>query len=106
MPESVSDDGSSGANNKPRLTEHEKRANHIASENKRRNAIREQFDRIASMVPGMEGQGKSEGRCLEAMVKYAKDQLRERERLIGEIERRGGNVREEDKEVLKAVPNQ
>ena len=34
---------------KPRLTEQEKKNNHIASEQKRRQAIREGFDRLAEI---------------------------------------------------------
>ncbi len=92
----------SGMNNKPRLTEDEKRANHIASENKRRNAIREQFDRIADMTPGMAGNGKSEGRCLEAMVSYARKQMEEMEVLITQIEAKGVTVSDDYKALLRS----
>ncbi|KAJ3196749.1 hypothetical protein HK101_007871 [Irineochytrium annulatum] len=37
------------------LTEEEKRANHIMSEQKRRNLIRTGFQQLASMVPGLKG---------------------------------------------------
>ncbi|KAF8477356.1 hypothetical protein BDZ91DRAFT_638645, partial [Kalaharituber pfeilii] len=47
-----------------RLTEQEKKNNHIASEQKRRNAIREGFDRLTELIPGCEGQGRSEGMVL------------------------------------------
>ena len=77
---------------KPRLTEEEKRANHIASEQKRRAAIREGFDKLAELTPGMEGQGRSEGLVLGKVVEFAKEQLEERRRLIAEVEARGGIV--------------
>jgi septum formation protein len=82
---------------RPRLTEAEKKTNHIASEQKRRAAIREQFDRIAKMTPGMEGQGRSEGKVLEEMLKFANAQLREREQLIKAIEEMGGVVEPGDR---------
>jgi hypothetical protein len=50
---------------RPRLTEQEKKNNHIASEQKRRMAIREGFDRLTEMVPGLEGQGRSESIVLK-----------------------------------------
>jgi hypothetical protein len=45
----------SGSNNpdRPRLTDAEKKQNHILSEQKRRQAIRQGFDRLAAMTPGM-----------------------------------------------------
>ncbi|KAK8163676.1 hypothetical protein IWX90DRAFT_236427 [Phyllosticta citrichinensis] len=66
---------------KPRLTEEEKKSNHIASEQKRRQAIRQGFDQLASIVPGMEGQGRSEAVVLEATVKYIREQYAEQLRL-------------------------
>lgn len=47
-----------------RLTEQEKKNNHIASEQKRRNAIRDGFDKLTELIPGCEGQGRSEGMVL------------------------------------------
>ncbi|MCJ1485087.1 hypothetical protein MMC06_005260 [Schaereria dolodes] len=77
---------------KPRLTEQEKKSNHIASEQKRRAAIREGFDRLAELIPGMEGQGRSEGLVLGKWVEYAKEQVEERKMLVNEVEARGGIV--------------
>ncbi|QIW97027.1 hypothetical protein AMS68_002545 [Peltaster fructicola] len=64
--------GSSAMNNseRTRLSEKEKKLNHIVSEQKRRQAIRSGFDRLALLIPGMEGQGRSEAVVLEAAVKY------------------------------------
>lgn len=103
---------------KPRLSEHEKKANHIASgkqipihssfhvcidivrlilrspppEQKRRQAIREGFDRLTELVPGLEGQGRSESVVLKKTVDYMRAQLAERRRLVGRVEELGGQV--------------
>ncbi|CAK7212046.1 hypothetical protein SBRCBS47491_001332 [Sporothrix bragantina] len=87
----------SGVDEKPRLTEREKKQNHIASEQKRRQAIREGFDRMTELVPGLEGQGRSEGLVLQRTVEFMKKAIEERERLIREIEARGGTVDEKDR---------
>ncbi|KAF2665047.1 hypothetical protein BT63DRAFT_429003, partial [Microthyrium microscopicum] len=60
---------------KARLTEQEKKNNHIASEQKRRQAIRDGFDRLASLTPGYEGQGRSESLVLGAALDHMKEQL-------------------------------
>lgn len=77
------------AADRPRLTEAQKKENHIRSEQKRREAIREGFDRLASIVPGMEGQGRSEAVVLEATVKYLREQVVERNRVIAEAQANG-----------------
>ncbi|KAE8149419.1 inosine triphosphate pyrophosphatase-like protein [Aspergillus avenaceus] len=71
---------------KPRLTEQEKKNNHIASEQKRRAAIREGFDRLTELVPGLEGQGRSESIVLKKTVDFIQMKLQERNELISEIE--------------------
>ncbi|KEZ42319.1 hypothetical protein SAPIO_CDS5481 [Scedosporium apiospermum] len=82
---------------KPRLTESEKKMNHIASEQKRRQAIREGFDRLTELVPGLEGQGRSEGLVLKRTVQFMRDQLAENQRMVEEIESHGGDVPEKFK---------
>lgn len=77
---------------KPRLTEQEKKNNHIASEQKRRAAIREGFDRLTELVPGLEGQGRSESVVLKKSVDYMRKVLQERRELVKEVEARGGVV--------------
>lgn len=77
---------------RPRLTEQEKKNNHIASEQKRRAAIREGFDRLTELVPGLEGQGRSESIVLSKTVDFIRSKLRERQELIAEIESYGGRV--------------
>lgn len=75
-----------------RLTEQEKKNNHIASEQKRRNAIRDGFDKLTELIPGCEGQGRSEGMVLNRSIEYINDQLAERRALISKIEALGGTV--------------
>lgn len=79
---------------KPRLTDQEKKSNHIASEQKRRAAIREGFDRLTELVPGLEGQGRSESIVLQKTVDFMHVKLQERHNLIAEIETKGGRVDE------------
>jgi len=74
---------------RPRLTEAQKKSNHIKSEQKRREAIREGFDRLASIVPGMEGQGRSEAVVLDATVRYLREQIVARNNIIAEAQAQG-----------------
>ncbi|KAH0444230.1 helix-loop-helix dna-binding domain-containing protein [Colletotrichum kahawae] len=82
---------------KPRLTEAEKKQNHIASEQKRRQAIREGFDRLTELVPGLEGQGRSEGLVLKRTVEFMRDQLAERRAMVERLENSGVEVDEKYK---------
>jgi heteromeric Ino2p/Ino4p transcription factor len=77
------------ANDRPRLTEAQKKENHIRSEQKRREAIREGFDRLASIVPGMEGQGRSEAVVLEATIKYMREKIVERQKIMADAHAQG-----------------
>ncbi|KAI8719501.1 BHLH domain-containing protein [Fusarium sp. LHS14.1] len=119
---------------KPRLTEEEKKQNHIASgmkvysvfliliyihvsflntlylmrthtEQKRRQAIREGFDRLTELVPGLEGQGRSEGLVLKRTVDYMREQLSERQAIIDRIEQAGGDVDEKHKRAIYQQAN-
>jgi heteromeric Ino2p/Ino4p transcription factor len=67
-------------------------ADQPSPEQKRRQAIREGFDRLTELVPGLEGQGRSESIVLNKTVSYMRQQLREREQLVERIEQLGGNV--------------
>jgi heteromeric Ino2p/Ino4p transcription factor len=131
---SANPSSSGNMDDKPRLSEHEKKANHIASglyssfpcpsiphhlpipssipchhlfpshlsndmltppsptEQKRRQAIREGFDRLTELVPGLEGQGRSESVVLKKTVDHMRAQLEERRRLVERIEALGGTV--------------
>jgi len=91
---SVNAGSANGLEEKPRLSEHEKKANHIASEQKRRQAIREGFDRLTELVPGLEGQGRSESVVLKKTVDHMRAQLAERRRLVERLEDLGGHVEE------------
>jgi heteromeric Ino2p/Ino4p transcription factor len=77
---------------KPRLTEQEKKSNHIASEQKRRQAIRDGFDRLASIVPGMAGQGRSENLVLQATLEYMNAQIAEYHEKVAKAKAAGIDV--------------
>jgi hypothetical protein len=70
-----------GANDKPRLTAEQKKKNHIESEKKRREAIRAGFEKLAEIVPGVQGQARSEAVVLQATVAYLREQLAKKEAL-------------------------
>ncbi|KAL3481991.1 Maf-like protein-domain-containing protein [Aspergillus californicus] len=103
-PTNSSRQGGGGERDKPRLTEQEKKSNHIASEQKRRAAIREGFDRLTVLVPGLEGQGRSESIVLKKTVDFMHLQIQERNELIAEIERRGGHDLPPAYESATAIP--
>jgi hypothetical protein len=63
-------------------------------EQKRRQAIREGFDRLTELVPGLEGQGRSEGVVLQRSVAYMREQLSARRDLIQRVESYGATVDE------------
>jgi len=73
--------GTNSNSDRPRLTDAEKKQNHIASEQKRRQAIRMGFDRLAAMTPGMHGMGRSEATVLSNAVNEIKRQTEIKERL-------------------------
>lgn len=64
----------------------------VATEQKRRQAIREGFDRLTELVPGLEGQGRSEGLVLKRTVDYMRQQLDERKSMIERVEQSGAQV--------------
>lgn len=72
-----------------------------ATEQKRRQAIRDGFDKLCEIVPGLEGQGRSEGLVLSRTVVYMREQLEVRRMLIQEREARGEVVDEKFKEYVK-----
>jgi Helix-loop-helix DNA-binding domain len=82
---------------KPRLTAHQKNTNHKDAENKRRNAIRDQFLELSRIVPGTLGQDRSEYVMLQKTVAYLKEAVEKRRNLIAVAEARGETVREEMK---------
>lgn len=72
---------SNGYSQKARLTDEQKKNNHNTSEQARRQAIREQFEQLANMMPGWEGKGASEAKVMEAAVAYLKEQLQKKDEL-------------------------
>lgn len=86
------------------LTEAEKKANHIASEQKRRQAIREGFDKLSEIVPGLEGQARSEGIVLNKTHDYMKKQMRTRRDLIQQLDAKGIAVPPALKHSLESLP--
>ena len=77
------------AADRPRLTEPQKKENHIRSEQKRREAIRDGFDRLASMNEGLEGQGRSEAVVLDATLQKMREQIHRRIQLIEAAKAKG-----------------
>ncbi|EEH42227.1 uncharacterized protein PADG_07047 [Paracoccidioides brasiliensis Pb18] len=66
------------AQGKPRenLTEEQKRTNHILSEQKRRNLIKQGFDDLCSLVPELHGGGFSKSTMLIQAAEWLEDLLR------------------------------
>lgn len=77
------------------LSENQKNTNHKDAENKRRNAIREQFTQLSQLVPGAEGLERSEYVMLGKTITYLQEQTEEARRLEHEIIALGGSVAEE-----------
>ncbi|KAI9501096.1 Transcription factor [Coemansia spiralis] len=67
------------------LTEDEKKANHIASEQKRRHNIRTGYDQLIQIVPTLTPSQRSEALILQKTVEYIKYLLMEREILDGQL---------------------
>ena len=78
-----------GASDKPRLSSAQKKANHIESEKKRREAIRKGFERLSKIVPDCDGQARSEAVVLQRTVQYLREQLEEKDKLKKQAMERG-----------------
>lgn len=74
---------------KPRLTAEQKKQNHIESERKRREAIRNGFQKLSDKVPNCKGQARSEGIVLANTVKYINDLQARKEDLRKEAQKKG-----------------
>nr|KMM70698.1 hypothetical protein CPAG_07009 [Coccidioides posadasii RMSCC 3488] len=75
------------------LTEEQKRANHILSEQKRRNLIKQGFDELCSLVPELRGGGFSKSTMLAQAADWLQDLLQGNEMLklqLGDIRERTG----------------
>jgi heteromeric Ino2p/Ino4p transcription factor len=92
------------AGEKRRLTEKEKKANHLASEKKRREHIRDQFDRLSNIVPGLEGRARSEGLVLQSTIEYIRKLMLARRELIQSLEANGVEVPVDYKSSLEMLP--
>jgi len=75
--------GANGASKHPRenLTEEQKRENHIKSEQKRRTLIKEGFDDLCDMVPGLKGGGFSKSVMLNMATDWLSELLRGNDQL-------------------------
>ncbi|KAJ2608045.1 Transcription factor [Coemansia sp. RSA 1365] len=67
------------------LTDSEKKANHIVSEQKRRQNIRTGYDQLIQIVPTLTPSQRSEALILQKTVEYIKYLLMEREILEGQV---------------------
>ncbi|PPJ61242.1 hypothetical protein CBER1_06721 [Cercospora berteroae] len=74
---------------KSRLTEEQKKRNHIESEKKRREAIRNGFDRLSTIVPGMHGQARSEAIVLAATVDYMRAMTKQKDQIYAAAMEKG-----------------
>ena len=77
----------------PRLSEAEKKKNHIKSEKKRREGIRDGFDRFAEAI-GIPGQGRSEAAVMARGTHFLKSELANRYILIQEAKFRGMDLKD------------
>lgn len=55
-------------------------------------AIREGFDRLTEIVPGIEGMGRSESLVLQKTVEYMRGLMEEEKELKRKVEELGGNL--------------
>lgn len=69
----------------------------LRTEQKRRLNIRMSFDRLTTIVPGIEGKGRSEMIVLSTTDTYIKEQLLKRKALIEKLEAKGFVLSEADK---------
>ncbi|KAF7714054.1 Basic-region helix-loop-helix (bHLH) transcription factor [Penicillium ucsense] len=67
------------------LSEEQKRTNHILSEQKRRNLIRQGFDDLCSLVPSLRGGGFSKSAMLTQAADWLEDLLRGNELLRSQL---------------------
>jgi hypothetical protein len=76
-----------GAPKQPRenLTEEQKRENHIKSEQKRRTLIKEGFDDLCDIVPGLKGGGFSKSTMLAMAAEWLDDMLKANEKLKAQL---------------------
>lgn len=79
---------------KHRLTEEEKKANHVRSEKKRRFNVRSGMIELSQLIPDAKNDYKSEIKILGAYAKYVAQLTEEREMLVQKLEAKGITVEE------------
>ncbi|KAJ6781317.1 hypothetical protein PWT90_07095 [Aphanocladium album] len=81
----------SGINKGPRenLSEEQKRENHIRSEQKRRTLIKEGFDDLCELVPGLKGGGFSKSTMLSMAAEWLEQLLQGNQTLAAQLEGMG-----------------
>ncbi|KXS96636.1 hypothetical protein AC578_6906 [Pseudocercospora eumusae] len=89
---------------KARLSDQQKKDNHITSEKKRREAIRAGFDKLSTLVPGMEGQARSEAIVLGATVHFMQDEIARRH-TVTQLAINAGWSRQQVEEVYNRFEN-
>ncbi|GAN06187.1 helix-loop-helix DNA-binding domain-containing protein [Mucor ambiguus] len=85
------------------LSEDQKKANHIASEQKRRANIRIGFDQLVDMVPALDNCHRSEALILQKSVEYIKDLVQDKNNLrerVRELQTALGEIPDEDVRVF------
>ncbi|KAJ9209113.1 transcriptional regulator family: Helix-loop-helix [Paecilomyces variotii] len=75
----------SGKHARENLTEEQKRTNHILSEQKRRNLIKQGFDELCSLVPELRGGGFSKSAMLMQAADWLQDMLHGNEILKAQL---------------------
>jgi heteromeric Ino2p/Ino4p transcription factor len=83
---------------KQRLSEVEKKSNHIASEKRRRSVIRKQCQTIAEMVPGLEDKYRSEAQVMEGAKGFIEENVDEQKKLLEKARRLGLQAEQYDSE--------
>ncbi|KAL9612927.1 MAG: hypothetical protein Q9167_002510 [Letrouitia subvulpina] len=78
-----------------RLTDAEKKSNHISSEKRRRANVRNGYAKLCDLVPGLQGYSRSEGVVVWHTVQYIIDQINLKNSLISQLEENGVNVANE-----------
>ncbi|KAG2203432.1 hypothetical protein INT46_006873 [Mucor plumbeus] len=81
------------------LSEDQKKANHIASEQKRRANIRIGFDQLADIVPTLDSCNRSEALILQKSVNYIRDLVQDKNNLrerVRNLQTALGDIPDED----------
>lgn len=73
------------------LSEEQKRENHIRSEQKRRTLIKEGFDDLGELVPGLKGGGFSKSTTLSMAAEFLEDLIRGNKTLTAQLAAFDGN---------------